>query len=394
MKRIDQIKIGDVAELRHVVTQQDIDKFVALSGDDNKLHVDAEFAATTSFKKPVAHGMIGASFISTIIGTQLPGDGALWFAQSLEFLLPARVGDILTVRAQVIKKHENQNIIEPQTDIYNQYRQKVTSGQAKVRLIESEQPAPSGVTSTVPRVALVIGATGGIGAAVCQQLAEDGFDIALHYHSEKDTAENLSLRLASNHRQVLLVQADITQPESVASMVDAVIRKFGGIYVVVNCATIKVPNIKFLQLEWRDMENHWQVNVKGAFNLAKAVIPVMTQQRFGKIINFSSKECETPSPEWLHYNTAKMALIGFSRSLAVEMAPKGIRVNLISPGMTDTALIADVPEKAKLMAAARTPLQRLATTEDVAGGVSFLASSKADYITGETLRINGGQVML
>lgn len=393
MKKIDQIKIGDVAELSHVVTQQDIDKFVALSGDDNKLHVDAEFAATTSFKKPVAHGMIGASFISTIIGTQLPGDGALWYAQSLEFLLPVRVGDALTVRAEVIKKHESQNVIELQTDIYNQHRQKVTSGQAKVRLIESEQPAPLS-TAAAPRVALIVGATGGIGAAVCQQLAEDGFDIALHYHSGKAAAEKLSQQLASTHRQVLLVQADITQPESVVSMVDAVMRKFGGIFVVVNCATIKVANIKFQQLEWQDMENHWQVNVRGAFNLSKAVIPVMTQQRFGKIINFSSKECEMPSPEWLHYNTAKMALIGFSRSLAVEMAPKGIRVNLISPGMTDTALIADVPEKAKLMVAARTPLQRLATPEDVAGVVSFLASSKSDYMTGETLRVNGGQVML
>ncbi|WP_308874304.1 MaoC family dehydratase [Thiothrix subterranea] len=100
MARFDEILVGQVAELEHVVTDKDLERFVELSGDDNRLHVDPTYAARTSFKKPVAHGMLGVSFISTIIGTRLPGDGALWFAQNLEFLLPVRVGDTLTVRAE------------------------------------------------------------------------------------------------------------------------------------------------------------------------------------------------------------------------------------------------------------------------------------------------------
>jgi len=96
MKKYDSIQIGDTAELKHTITQSDIDKFVDLTGDDNKLHVDKDYASTTSFKKPVAHGMLGASFISTIIGTKLPGDGALWYAQNLEFLQPVRIGDELS----------------------------------------------------------------------------------------------------------------------------------------------------------------------------------------------------------------------------------------------------------------------------------------------------------
>ena len=86
MKNYEEINIGDAAEIKHTITQSDIEKFVELTGDDNKLHVDEDYASTTSFKKPVAHGMLGASFISTIIGTKLPGDGALWYAQNLEFL--------------------------------------------------------------------------------------------------------------------------------------------------------------------------------------------------------------------------------------------------------------------------------------------------------------------
>ena len=121
MRKFNSILVGDKAELIHVITQSDINQFVELTGDDNKLHVDVEYASTTSFKKPVAHGMLGASFISTIIGTKLPGDGALWYAQNLEFLQPVRVGDELRITAEVTKKIDRTKTIELQTDIFNQY---------------------------------------------------------------------------------------------------------------------------------------------------------------------------------------------------------------------------------------------------------------------------------
>ncbi len=112
MKKYSEINVGDKETLSHTITKSDIEKFVQLTGDDNRLHVDEKFASTTQFKKPVVHGMLGASFISTIIGTKLPGDGALWFSQSLEFLLPVRIGDALTVTAEVLKKNDKEQIIE------------------------------------------------------------------------------------------------------------------------------------------------------------------------------------------------------------------------------------------------------------------------------------------
>ena len=170
MNRFDEIKIGQTAEIKRTITAEDIRKFVDLTGDDNRLHTDAGFAARTSFKKPVAHGMLGASFISTIIGTKLPGDGALWFAQNLEFTLPVRVGDTLTIRAEVIKKDDRSRVIELRTDITNQLRQKVTQGVAKVKVIEQE---PESIVEPAnqhhKKVALVVGGSGGIGAAVCQR---------------------------------------------------------------------------------------------------------------------------------------------------------------------------------------------------------------------------------
>ncbi len=179
MTRYSKINVGDTATITHTITSDDIKKFVDLSGDDNRLHIDNEFASKTSFKKPVAHGMIGASFISTIIGTKIPGDGALWYAQSLEFLLPIRIGDKLKIIATVLKKIDRQNSIELQTDIYNQHKQKVTSGVAKVKIIEDE------VTSNDQEVIdektiLIIGSTGGIGTQTARTLASEGYNLILH----------------------------------------------------------------------------------------------------------------------------------------------------------------------------------------------------------------------
>src|SRR3972149_10588799 len=139
MSKFEDIKIGDRAELKHVITQNVIEKFVELTGDDNKLHIDKEYASKTIFKKPVAHGMLGASFISTVIGTKLPGDGAVWFAQNLEFLLPVRVGDTLVVKAEVMNKIERTETIELKTEIFNQNKQKVTTGMAKVKVVEQKK---------------------------------------------------------------------------------------------------------------------------------------------------------------------------------------------------------------------------------------------------------------
>ena len=145
----DDIQIGTKESLTHKITQNDIEKFVDLTGDDNRLHVDKDYAAKTSFKKPVVHGMIGASFISTIIGTKLPGDGALWFSQTLEFLLPARVGDTISVYAEVIKKNDRERIVELNVEIHNQNRQVITRGVSKVKVVEQEIKENS-VVSEIP----------------------------------------------------------------------------------------------------------------------------------------------------------------------------------------------------------------------------------------------------
>lgn len=394
MKRFESIKIGDKAEIKHKITQDDINKFVDLTGDDNKLHLDVDYAKKTSFKKPVAHGMLSASFISTIIGTKLPGDGALWFSQSIEFLLPVRVGDKITIKAKVIKKIRRTNSIELTTDIFNQNKEKVTSGIAQVKIIEQiKEKVTDQTVDQKEKVALVVGGTGGIGRATCFQLAKDGFKIIIHYHNNLQAAKDIKNQIIANKGNASIIQADITKINEVSSMVTDVLFKFKTITVLANCSTSHLPTIGFKDLEWNDIQRQLDINILGTFNLLKFIIPVMESNKYGKIILISTLYTEKPPVSLTHYVTAKSALVGFSKSLAMELGPKGIRINMVSPGMTDTDLITNVPDKVKLLNAAQTPLRRIANPEDVANAISFLSSQSSDYLTGETIRLNGGQVM-
>jgi len=394
MTRYEKINIGDRAEIKHTITKQDIEKFVELSGDDNRLHVDKEFASKTSFKKPVAHGMIGVSFISTIIGTKIPGDGALWYAQNLEFLLPVRVGDTLKIVATVTKKIDRQNSIELQTDVFNQHKQKVTTGLAKVKIIEDEVSEDI-LKKDNGKIALIIGATGGIGLETAKTLAKEDYNIILHYNSNRTKVLELKAELEGfTEKKILIVQANLLKENEIVEMFSEIKRYFTKITTLINASTLHFGNIKLENMDWSDIESQLNINIKSSFLLVKNILSFMEINKYGKIVFITTQATEQVNSEWLHYITAKSALNGFAKSLAIELAPKGIRVNLVSPGMTDTELVSDIPEKVKLLTAAKTPLKRLAKPVDVANAISYLVSEKSDFLTGETIRINGGQVML
>ena len=394
MSKYSKINVGDTAKIYHTITDDDIKKFVDLSGDDNRLHVDKEFARKTSFKKPVAHGMIGASFISTIIGTKIPGDGALWYSQNLDFLLPIRVGDRLTIIATVVKKIDRQNSIELQTDILNQHKQKVTTGVAKVKIIEDE-PQEKDNSINNEKTVLIVGSTGGIGSQTARTLAKEGYSLILHYHSNKNQANKLKKELELlTDKQIIIVKANILKDSEVNDMIFELSRYFKKISAFVNASTLNFGNIKLENMEWGDISSQIDINIKSNLNIVQKIMPLMQENKYGKIVFITTQATEQYNSEWLHYITAKSALNGFAKALAVELAPKGIRVNLVSAGMTNTNLISDIPEKVKLITAARTPLKRLAEPQDIADTISYLVSEKSDFLTGETIRVNGGQVMI
>ncbi len=394
MNQFNDIKVGQTAEVTHTITIEDIRKFTDLTGDDNRIHTDPEFAATTYLKNPVAHGMLGASFISTVIGTKLPGDGALWFSQNLEFCQPVRVGDTLTIRAEVLKKDARTKVIELRTEIRNQHRQKVTYGVAKVKVLEREQPVQPIARERKNRIALVIGGTGGIGAAVSVALAKANFKVIINYYRNNKHASYLRDLIIDGGGVAWIAQCDVANREAVFELVDNVIKRYGPITVVVNCSTSRIAPIAFSDLVWNDFELHFQNQIRGTLNITQAVVPAMVKEQYGKIIHIDTQYVDAPESNLSAYIAAKGALRAFSKSLAYELAAKGINVNMVSPGMTLTEQTADVPERVRLVAAAKTPMMRLATPLDVAKVVTFLATEQSDFLCGEIVRVNGGKVMV
>ncbi|MFL2597105.1 MAG: SDR family oxidoreductase [Flavobacteriaceae bacterium] len=393
--RYNQIFIGLKKELKHTITLDDLEKFVELTGDDNRLHVDKDFASKTKFKHPVVHGMLGASFISTIIGTKLPGDGALWFSQNMEFILPVRIDDTITVRAEVIKMEDKDKIVHISTEIFNQKKQIVVRGVAKVKIVEQEiEKKKVEVKGTKQKNALIIGATGGIGTSITKALANAGYNIAIHYNSNKEKAYQLKSVIKEKGSYSRIYKCDIVNEIEVNEMCDEVISNFKHLDLLVNCSTERIIPISFERLEWKDVEAHLINQIKGNFNLSKALGGTLKSQGFGKLITLNSQYLDTPLTDWLHYITGKGALHGFTKALSQELAPFGIQVNSISPGLTDTDIVAEMPEKLKMLTIAKTPLRRIAEPEDIANLVVFLASDKANFFSGETFRLNGGQFML
>lgn len=397
MKKFNEINIGDSATVVHTITDSDIEKFVELTGDDNKLHINKEFAKKTEFKKPVVHGMLGASFISTLIGTKLPGDGALWFSQTLEFLRPVRVGDTITVQAQVISKNDKSNTIELNTEIINQNKQVVTKGISKIKVIPLEEDI-----NTINRIefsdrkktVLILGASGGVGRIVAEKLANEGYNLILHYNSNKVIIDELMLKSNKLGVEAISVKADLLSQIEIQELTLNIKRNFSNLTGFINCSIVNIPNIKFEKLEWNDIQKHIDINIKSSFFLLKEILPIFESQRYGKIVFLTTQYIESPVSELSHYLISKSALVGFVKSLAIEFASRGINVNMVSPSMIDTDLVADIPKKVKMLTEAKTPLKRLCTPEDVAEAVSFLMSDKSNFITGETIRVNGGQVMI
>jgi len=391
----EAIAVGDTRSLVRTITEADVRRFVDMTGDDNPLHVDPAYAETTAFKDVVVHGMLGASFLSTVIGTQLPGAGALWVSQHMDFLRPVRLGDELTISATVVDKHDRERLLELDTCIVNQNRQTVLSGRGKVKVLTPAVPDPVPPAGAGPRVAVVTGGAGGIGRAVCRRLAEEGHHLVVNYRHRGDRAAALVAEVvAAGQVGAVAVQADIATDDGVQALHRAALREFGAVDVLVNNASPRI-NPKPLEVtDWSDIQAQLDVQVKGAFAMTRAVVPGMAERGWGRIVNITSQVLEgSPSVHWTGYAVAKGALAVFSRYMAAELGPKGITVNCVAPGMCDTSLIGDISEKAQLMIARQTPVRRLAQPADVAAAVAYLVSDEAGFVTGDTLAVNGGMVM-
>ena len=237
------------------------------------------------------------------------------------------------------------------------------------------------------KVALITGGSQGIGAAAARRLREDGYQVVLGYERSRDRAEALAAELGGT-----ALRADVSDPAQVRIMVDSVLEKFCQLDILVCAAGVAWQGLT-QDMTLEEYRRVMGVDLDGTFYCCQAVLPQMIRQKFGRIVTVSSMwgqvggSCETA------YSAAKAGVIGLTRALAKEVAPSGITVNCVAPGVIDTDMVKPLGAETLHDLAEETPLGRLGTPEDVAGCISFLCSPAGDFLTGQVIAPNGGLVI-
>lgn len=238
------------------------------------------------------------------------------------------------------------------------------------------------------RVALVTGASRGIGAAIAKELSRQGYAVAVHYNRSAQAAQALAQQLPG----AIALQADMADAQAVEAMVEKAAQHYGRIDVLVNNAGVALWKLAMdtTVQEWDEL---FSVNVRGAFAATRAVLPHMVAAQGGSIVNVSSMWGQVGASCEVAYSASKAAIIGMTKALAKEMGGAGIRVNCVCPGVIDTDMIAGFDQQAIDELAEETPLGRIGKPEDVAKTVAFLAGEQAAFVTGQVLGVNGGFVI-
>ena len=244
----------------------------------------------------------------------------------------------------------------------------------------------------VGKVALVTGGSRGIGRAIALKLAENGADVAINYAGNTAAAEEVKAAIEQMGRKALLIQCSVADTDGVQAMVNQVVKELGRLDILVNNAGITRDGLlmRMKEADWDDVMN---TNLKGVYNCSKAVMRTMMKQKSGWIVNMASVVGEMGNAGQANYAAAKAGVIGFTKSLAKEVASRGITVNAIAPGFIATDMTSVLSDDQKAEMARTIPLGRAGQPEDVANAVLFLASEGAAYITGQVLNVDGGMVM-
>ena len=242
------------------------------------------------------------------------------------------------------------------------------------------------------KCALITGATRGIGKQIAITLAKQGYNIALNYRKENEELENTKKEIEEIGVQVLAVKGDVANFEECENFVKQVIERFGQIDVLVNNAGI-TKDMLLMRMKKEDFEQVIDTNLVGTFNVTKNVVPYMMKARSGRIINISSVVGISGNAGQTNYSASKAGIIGFTKSLAKEIASRNILVNAVAPGFIETNMTDVLKDDVKQEIAKNIPLRRMGTTQDVANVVKFLASDDSSYITGQVINVDGGMLM-
>ena len=241
-------------------------------------------------------------------------------------------------------------------------------------------------------VMIVTGAAGGIGKAIAKKFAENGYNVVINYVSAKTDIKTLTKEFEDLGVKVLLVKADVSNKEEAEGLVNQTIEKFGKIDVLVNNAGITKDNL-LMRMSEEDFEKVLDINLKGTFLITKFATKYMMKKRCGSIVNLASVVGVAGNAGQCNYSASKAGVIGFTKSIAKELASRNIRANAVAPGFIKTDMTDVLSDNVKENINSQIPLKRMGTAEEVAKLVYFLGTAESSYITGQVINVDGGMVM-
>ena len=242
------------------------------------------------------------------------------------------------------------------------------------------------------KTVLVTGGSRGIGKEIALKFAKQGYDVIINYVSDKTDTEELKKELEANGGKALIVKADVTNPEQIENLVKTAIETFGKIDVLINNAGITKDNL-LMRMSEEEFDKVIEVNLKGTYLMTKAVTKYMMKKRQGSIINLSSVVGVTGNAGQCNYAASKAGIIGFTKSVAKELASRNIRANAIAPGFIATDMTDVLSDEIKETIQEQIPLKRMGNAKEVAELAYFLGSEQSSYITGQVIHVDGGMVM-
>jgi 3-oxoacyl-[acyl-carrier protein] reductase len=390
--------VGDSEFFYHTVTREEIEGFAILSGDNNPLHINREFAERLGSRDIVSHGMLTSALVSRLIGTKLPGYGSLWLSQDFEFTSAVFPGDLLKVFGKVIRVLTRGELIDIEFEVSNQDAKTVLRGSGRVKLPENISRSENlniDLSSSVKGLsALVIGASGSLGGEILSALTSNGVSTLGTFKTNPNRLEDRISLLAKDGGVCRAIKLDVSKPKEINQVVNFFAETWGAPDIIINCSSLPPSGLKLEDTDMDSIINHIQSEISGYLAFFRSFRNSMVEKRFGRIISIGTSATSGKAESgWSGYLAAKSASEQVIKSIASEYAAFGITANTISPGLSQSGMSASFAKQAVIAAKAETPSRQLVTHSEVAALVSYLATSPSNAVNGQVITLDGGRTM-